>query len=83
MSAIATMVAVHKPVPTQMVHSGAAVDLGLDWTVMEELAVVSVIVQLSKRSDNYCISGTVIDISREELCGFSKQFPFITLIYPV
>ena len=42
MSATTTMVAVHKPAPTQMVHFGAAVDLGLDWTVMEELAVVSV-----------------------------------------
>ena len=41
MSATTTMVAVHKPAPTQMVHSSAAVDLGLDWTVMEELAVVS------------------------------------------
>ena len=41
MSATATMVAVHKPAPTQMVHSSAAVDLGLDWTVMEWLAVVS------------------------------------------
>ena len=41
MSATITMVAVHKPAPTQMVHSSAAVDLGLDWTVMEELAVVS------------------------------------------
>ena len=46
MSATATMVAVHKPAPTQMVHSSAAVDLGLDWTVMEELAVVSVFMQL-------------------------------------
>ena len=43
MSATTTMVAVHKPAPTQMVHSSAAVDLGLDWTVTEELAVVSAI----------------------------------------
>ena len=50
MSATATMVAVHKPAPTQMVHSSAAVDLGLDWTVTEELATVSVIVQLLKGS---------------------------------
>ena len=42
MSATPTMVAVHKPVPTQMVHSSAAVDLGLDWTAMEGLAMVSV-----------------------------------------
>ena len=40
MSATTTMVAVHKPAPTQMVHSSAAVDLGLDWTAMEELATV-------------------------------------------
>ena len=46
MSATTTMVAVHKPAPTQMVHSSAAVDLGLDWTAMEELAVVSVFMQL-------------------------------------
>ena len=30
MSAAITMVAVHKPAPTQMVHSSAAVTLGLD-----------------------------------------------------
>ena len=30
MSATITMVAVHKPVPTQMVHFSAAVTLGLD-----------------------------------------------------
>ena len=30
MSATITMVAVHKPVPTQMVHFSAVVDLGLD-----------------------------------------------------
>ena len=35
MSVAITMVAVHKPAPTQMVHSSAAVDLVLDWTVME------------------------------------------------
>ena len=46
MSATTTMVAVHKPAPTQMVHSSAAVDLGLDWTVMEEFATVSVFMQL-------------------------------------
>ena len=43
MSATTTMVAVHKPALTQLDHSGAAVDLGLDWTVTEELAVVSVL----------------------------------------
>ena len=37
------MVAVHKPAPTQLDRSSAAVDLGLDWTVTEELAVVSVL----------------------------------------
>ena len=41
MSATTTMVAVHKPAPTQLVHFSAAVTLGLDWTVTEELAVVS------------------------------------------
>ena len=42
MSATITMVAVHKPVPTQMVHFSAAVDLGLDWTVTEVPAMVSI-----------------------------------------
>ena len=42
MSATITMVAVHKPVPTQMAHFSAAVTLGLDWTVTEELAMVSI-----------------------------------------
>ena len=40
MSVTATMVAVSKPAPTQMVHSSAAVDLDLDWTVTARLAVV-------------------------------------------
>ena len=35
------MVAVHKPAPTQLDRSSVAVDLGLDWMVTEELAVVS------------------------------------------
>ena len=42
MSATITMVAVHKPAPTQMVHFSAAVTLGLDWIVTEELATASV-----------------------------------------
>ena len=42
MSVTITMVAVRKPAPTQMVHSSAAVELALDWTVTEGLAMVSV-----------------------------------------